>query len=492
MYRRISPQARDKTARIDRWWDQHPDGKIPGAHFGLGAVDALERALVGYLVLPSDAGYNKARHVYHTQFISDPQIVVYCEVEADVYHALAFAHEFSLRVTCRSGGHCSAGWSANGAMILDTSGLDNYSVDCANQRLTVGAGISFDRLTKVLDHYKTHIVTGGCGGVCLAGYMQGGGYGFTSREFGINCDGVLSVKVMLADGTTVTADKSQNSDLLWAVCGGTGNTFGVLLEITYQLQDLYEVWGFALRWDDRDTAAAALVELQQNYMISGASPKLGYQAGLVIADGKPRFVVRGMYHGKDEEGESAIASLTAIGKEPLVLSKRGTYLQLNEWLLDHPTPLPNVPDDVLEDKHSDYIVKQLSHEDWRAFIDRFGANPPNPWVNIGIEPYGGAIKAFPADGNAFIHRDVYMNFFVEVFWKEASGKPVAESWMRDLMASIAPFGNGHAYQNYPSPSQPGEPQRFWGDALERLAQIKNKYDPDNFFNHAEGVQPTSQ
>jgi len=91
-----------------------------------------------------------------------------------------------------------------------------------------------------------HTPGGGCPDVCVGGYMQGGGYGFTSREFGMNCDNVVEFHMMLADGSIVVANPNQNRNLFWAVRGGTGNNFGVLLSVTYKLYSLYNVWGWGL------------------------------------------------------------------------------------------------------------------------------------------------------------------------------------------------------------------------------------------------------
>jgi FAD/FMN-containing dehydrogenase len=58
-------------------------------------------------------------------------------------------------------------------------------------------------------------------------------------------DNLLSVEIVLADGSIVTASETENADLFWAVRGGGGN-FGVVTRFQYRLQPVDLVLGGAL------------------------------------------------------------------------------------------------------------------------------------------------------------------------------------------------------------------------------------------------------
>src|SRR5262249_597028 len=169
----------------------------------------------------------------------------------------------------------------------------------------------------------------------------------SSREFGMNCDNILSVRVMLWDGHVVEADATKNADLYWAIRGGTGNNFGVLLDITYRLHRYESGWGFGLRWSLED-APAALVQIQAHGMASDGPSKFGSLA--VIAPGGvgwPKdaggrgaawLMMRGLYHGSREEGMRALAPLLAMPGVTLEIDQVDTYRKLNHLVVDGKPP----------------------------------------------------------------------------------------------------------------------------------------------------------
>lgn len=105
-------------------------------------------------------------------------------------------------------------------------------------------------------------------------------------------------------------------------------------------------------------------------------------------------------------------------------------------------------------------------------------------------PYGGAINQHPEFGNAFVHRDVDMDFFVDVFWVAEHDKPTATAWLDGFMQLMAPYFNGHVYQNYPRATLVDYRSMYFGAAFDALLKIKNKYDlPPYFFHYQQSIQP---
>jgi hypothetical protein len=453
----------------------------------------LQRRIRGKVVVPGMPEYANARvgnPVYPHLFA--PRIVVYCAVPGDVRVCLQAARHHGWRVTCRSGGHSSAGFSVNDGMVIDVSQMSYVAVDPGRRRAQVGSGTNLGQLNAVLGTYGLHVPGGTCDDVGVAGHMMGGGYGFTSRQYGMNCDRVHAVTVMLADGTIVEASRDVNRDLHWAIRGGTGNQFGVLLDVTFELAEIHELWGFCIRWDEYH-AAEALDMLQAGYMREGASDELGYLAVYTTFGDERGLAVIGTYHGPAEGGRRELEPLLGIGSARLTIHRTDTYAKLNDELLDVLPGIPPPPpgQGVYEAKQPGYVVEPLGVDGWQQVIDYYRTTP-DPYNIVVIEPYGGAISAYPADDSAFIHRAVDMDFFVDSFWSGTPDGPLrerAEEWLAGYLELVRPWMNGHVYQDYPSRDLAGYRWAYWGHAFPTLLAVKQKYDPENFFEFEQSISP---
>jgi hypothetical protein len=487
-----SKYERAKAGRLAEEWPRISDAVFQALGVTRHELAHLEGALLGRLVLPGMPGYEHERHGDDLcQYSAHPRLIAYCAVPNDVRLCLEWAQRYGWWVACRSGGHSTAGYSTNDGLVIDLSEINHVCVDAVSKRARVGAGARFARLNSVLDTYRLHVPGGVCGDVAVGGYMPGGGYGFTSREYGLNCDSVLDATVMLADGRIVVASAEKNPDLYWALRGGTGGNFGVLLEVTYQLHDLYQVWGFALLWS-LDEAPAVLHELQAAYTRSGAPPQLGYQAALMIRDGRPVLALLGMYHGPRGVGLEALTSVLAIGRPTWHFDAVGPYAALDETLEDVLPGLPPAPGRAFEAKDATYVTAPLSVDDWATVTDYFRTTP-NPYNMAFLEPYGGQINAVSPTACAFVHRDVYLDFYVDSFWKDVpdfTHAHEARAWLRGFMDLLRPFGDGQKYQNYPVRDLPDFRWAYWGDAFNTLLFVKQRYDPRTSSASSRASRPT--
>jgi hypothetical protein len=444
------------------------------------------------LTWPWDVDYEKDRRGFDPAFNEYPLLIGHPETPGDVAWLLDLSRKLKLPVSCRSGGHSTAGYCVlPGGIVIDMSLFDDVHIDPDRLLGRVGAGVTFRKLNKMLDQYGLHVPGGECEDVCIGGYMQGGGYGLTSRQFGMNCDNVVEFTMLTydADGAhLVVANATRNPSLFWAVRGGTGNNFGVLLDVTYQLHFLGMLWGFGIKWHDLKDAPAALLEMQNSYMKVGASPKLGHLPVIMVQqkDKSPSLGTYGLYNGTREEGEQAIKALMAVGNPTLVQDMMNSYAVLNQIIIPDPNLPPGTTSFPPEIKQSAYISRPINLQGWTAIVEYFSTRPNNTNAFF-IEPYGGAINAGPKTDNAFVHRDVYMNIYVDSFWFGDNERQAAEEWLDGYMRILADYANGQQYQNYPRRGTRGYAEAFWGSSYPKLQQVKFEFDPLNVFKFPMGI-----
>lgn len=458
----------------------------------------------GAVYLPGDAGYPDAARQFDSQFLRRPIAVVVCADVADVQACLLWCHQLGVTPTFRSGGHSTAGYSVlDNTLTVDLSLLNRIEIDPDARIAHVQPGVNFDQLNAALDQHQLHVPGGGCGSVCVAGYMQGGGYGFTSRSFGMNCDNVREIEFLTREGSRQIANATSNPELFWAIRGGTGGNFGVVTRITYDLVPLGTIWGFGLRWD-LDHAAKAMQAMQAGYMRAGPA-SIGYMTFIIgrrdqgTGDYKTALFMRGMCVEGAAKGRSLLEPLLQTGAA-YEIDTEGSYSYLNGFLLAdlEPTDLGIIQ----ELKVSNYVAKKLAAADWAEVVDCFRKAPGFAAAHantLTLEPYGGRIAETSArTDNAFMHREVDMNFAIDSFFGTNDERPAAQAWLQrftDFLRGPLGRSNGEVYQNYPEPDLTNWREAYFGKNFDRLLKLKQEVDPPGkdypkgFFTFPQSIFP---
>lgn len=231
-------------------------------------------------------GFNLRWPLGNVQGQSSPNganLIYLCRSPQDIMDAAAQALALpNGRITVRSGGHCYEGFVANKMpdipqeelSILDISALDRVVYDASGQiashllparperysfRLEAGAQIWDANVTLYKLANKT-LPGGSCYSVGLGGHICGGGYGLLSRKYGLVCDWLHGVDMLVpnAQGTGlepvhVSRDSidTHELDLFAACCGAGGGQFGIITSYYFKaLPDApKEVLWLALEWD---------------------------------------------------------------------------------------------------------------------------------------------------------------------------------------------------------------------------------------------------
>jgi FAD/FMN-containing dehydrogenase len=198
-------------------------------------------ALRGDVLLPDDDGYDSARRIFfYSRFDRRPAFIVQAAGPADVALAVVFAHENSLLLSIKGGGHSDFGVSSHDqAMMLDLGLLRGVRVDPQSRRAWIAGAAP----SGLVDHETgAHLLATPLGGeptVGFGGIALGGGFGKLGRTYGLTLDSVRSIDLVCADGQLRHASTVENADLFWALRGG-GSNFGVATSFEVDLHPVPE------------------------------------------------------------------------------------------------------------------------------------------------------------------------------------------------------------------------------------------------------------
>ena len=205
------------------------------------SVDQLKSSFRGELIQPADAAYDSARKVYNGMIDKRPQLIARCVDVADVMAAVQFGRENQMLTAIRGGGHNGAGLgTCDDGLVIDLSPMKGIRVDPAARTVRVGAGCVWGDVDHATHAFGMATPCGFVSTTGVAGLTLGGGIGYLTRQYGLTIDNLLSVDMVLADGSFVTASADENSDLFWAVRGGGGN-FGVVTSFEFRLHPVSTV-----------------------------------------------------------------------------------------------------------------------------------------------------------------------------------------------------------------------------------------------------------
>ena len=198
------------------------------------AVAAFSDALVGNLLTSESAEYDEARSLWNAMIDRRPGLIVDCRAEGDVSQAVKFAAEQRVRLSIFGAGHNIAGNAVcDGGLMISFRNMKAVSVDPDSRTVRVEPGATLGGLDAATQAHALAVPTGINSTTGIAGLTLGGGFGWLSRKYGMTVDNLLSARVVLADGSVVTANESENSDLFWGLRGGGGN-FGVVTSFEFK------------------------------------------------------------------------------------------------------------------------------------------------------------------------------------------------------------------------------------------------------------------
>ena len=443
---------------------------------------SLSEAMRGELLLPADDGYESARRVFNGMVDKRPAAIARVRGESDVRAAVAYARDRGLPVGVRGGGHNVAGHgTCDGGLLIDFSLMRSARVDVASQTARADPGsnwIDFDTETSAHGLATTGGTVGSTG---IAGLTLGGGLGFLMGSYGLTCDNLVSVDVVTANGSVITASDESYADLFWGIRGGGGN-FGVVTSFEYRLHRVERLLAGLVAYPI-EHARSALDLFRE---VASTSPdELSCAFVMVtVPDGGPRIAaIAACYNGPIEDGEVLVAPIRRLGP-PLDDGIRPmAYPEVQRIFAEIPFGLQNY--------WKGHFLQEMSDDVIDATVDSFAAVTSDHSAIL-IEAPHGAVSRVPDGDTAFGQRQARFNASALAIWEDPADPDPHIRWARQYADALAPFASG-GYVNYlgADASRDDIDAAYGSQRYARLVALKNTYDPTNMFRFNQNVAPTA-
>lgn len=474
----------------------------------------LAKAMTGKLVLPTDPGYAAAAQVYNPRYAdAAPRALAQVASADDVAAALRFAKEQKVPLALRAGGHAYPGWSAGGAsgtgvppsLVIDVSSLSTVAVDRAlgvdGRAVRVGAGALLIDVYRQLAGAGVAIPSGSCPSVGITGLTLGGGIGVLSRAFGLTCDGLTSVEIVTADGQVRRVDENHDPDLFWACRGGGGGQFGVVTELTFTARQAPRINTFYLEWNWR--SAPSVVAAWQEWM-SAADPQLWSTLKLLADAGKavPDVRLAGTWIGGATDLPPVLDRLVAAVDSAPTTRSTQNLSYLDAMLLEagcgklSPDQCYNVPRGALPREPFAASSHMATHPLDPAAIAVLTAQaekglgvPGITEAGVSLDALGGEVSRLDNTASAFGYRDALFSVQYTATYglKDLASSAVYDDYVRGFRNAMVPHLGNTAYVNYADAAVANPQQAYFAANANKLATVKQRYDPDGLFTQPQSV-----
>ncbi len=452
------------------------------------AVEDFRSKLLGRLVLMEDPGYDEIRALWNGMIDRRPALIARCAGTADVISCVKFAREHKILVSVKSAGHNIAGTaSSNGSLMIDLSQMKLVRVDPKARTAWVGPGATLRAMDHETQAFGLATPLGINSTTGVGGLTLGGGFGWTSRSLGLTIDNLLSADVVTAEGKLVRASAKENADLFWGIRGGGGN-FGIVTSFQFRLHPVGPtVLSGLIVHPFKD---AAKVFRHYRDFVAKAPDKLTCWVVLRKAPplpflppdvhGKEIFIIAVLYAGDMKKGAKILEPLRKFG-QPIADIVGPMPFAGFQQLFD---PLLTAGARNYWKSHN---FTELSDGAMDTLID-YAGKLPTPLSEIFVGHLGGAINRVKKNATAYPHRDANFVMNVHTRWEDKAADAQCIEWARKLFDATAKFATGGVYVNFISEGEERVPSAF-GANYKKLAAIKKKYDPSNFFRTNQNIKP---
>jgi hypothetical protein len=451
-------------------------------------ITQFRSQLRGELIEPTDPSYEDARKVYNAMISRKPRLIAKCADVADVMAAVRFGRENNVRVSVRGGGHNAGGLGVcDDGLVIDLAPIKYVHVDPASRTVRVGGGSKWGDVDHATHAFGLAVPSGIISTTGVGGLTLGGGLGHLTRQYGLTIDNLLSADLVLADGSFAVASAEENPDLFWAIRGGGGN-FGVVTSFLFQAHPVHTVCAGPMLWELDQ--AADIMKWYREFIVQAPEEINGFFAFMTVPPGPPfpehlhfkkMCAIVWCYTGAPEQANQIL--------EPVRSYRQPAF----EFFVPMPFPmLQGMFDGLYPPGYQWYWKADFFKELSDQAIDlhcRHAAAMPTLHSTMHLYPVNGAAHRPSNSDTPWSYRDANWSEVIVGVDPFPANKDRITAWAKDYFDALHPFGAGGAYVNFMMEEGDDRIRATYRDNYDRLAAIKAKYDPQNFFRVNQNISP---
>ncbi|HET8716525.1 MAG TPA: FAD-binding oxidoreductase [Nocardioidaceae bacterium] len=455
--------------------------------------EELQQQLLGTLTRPEDPAYDRVRAVYNGMIDRRPAAVATCRDAADVVACVRFARTYDIEVSVRGGGHNAGGLGVwDDALMIDLSQMRSTTVDPSRGTVRVDGGCTWADVDHATVPFGLATPAGMISSTGVAGLTLGGGIGYLARRYGLTVDNLVSADLVLPDGRLVVADEDHHPDLFWALRGGGGN-FGVVTSFTfrchpvgeagtiiggpilYSLEDAADV----MRWY-RDLLPALPEELSGWFGMLTVPPAPPFPEDLW---GRKVCGIVWCYTGAHDRADDVLAPVREYGR-PLV-----------DGLQPMPFSMLNSAFNALYPPGLQWywradFFEEITDEAIETHL-KYAAQLPTGHSTMHLYPIDGATARVSEDATPFAYRNGGWAGVIVGVDPDPANREAITRWCKDYWTELHPTSAGGAYVNFMMDEGDDRVRASYRGNFDRLAEVKRRYDPDNFLHINQNIPPAS-
>ena len=449
----------------------------------------ITTSLSGEIIDPDTDNYNEARSLWNGMINKYPSLIIRVKDDQDVIKAVNFARIHGILLAVKSGGHNIAGKAlVDGGLVIDFHFMKTVKVNEQQKTVKVGPGATLADVDIATQEHGLLVPTGINSTTGIAGLTLGGGFGWTTRKFGLTIDSLRSAKLIIATGELLEVNATQHPDLFWAICGGGGN-FGVVTEFEFNLHQAGpEVLAGMVVHPFND-----MKNVMEKYQVAIDNAPEELSCWVVMRKAPPLPFLPEQWHGQ----EVLVLAMCYVGNIDEGQKVTQELRQIGQPIVDVVGPMPFVDwqsafDPLLTEGARNYWksldLTQINAETTTE-IEKAIQTLPSDECEIFVAHVGGVMTKVATHETPWLNRDAHFTMNVHTRWRSPEDDKTCRNWARKLHTNLTPHSMGSIYVNFIPEGDENSIGEAYGSNYARLKSIKQQFDPSNLFRTNQNIAP---